>query len=182
MADGAEDTNRNGKVDTGERDPRDAADDATPIVDADGDGLSDDQETSLGTNPNDADSDDDGVLDGDEPNVGDDSDGDGLINGLDHDSDNDGLFDGTERGVAAAPASTDVSQGHFIPDADPGSQTNPLLKDTDKGGVSDGDRARIRTARSMSASETRAWRPMTAPCSISTPMACSTFETTALTP
>ena len=138
VRDGAEDVNRNGRFDSGERNPNLASDDVMPPPDADGDGLSDAQEASLGTNPNDADTDDDGVLDGAEPNFSSDTDGDGLINPLDPDSDNDGLFDGTESGVTTAPAATSVTRGHFIPDADPASRTNPLLRDTDRGGVSDG--------------------------------------------
>jgi len=39
---------------------------STPVPDADGDGLFDDDEETLGTNKNDPDSDDDGVLDGEE--------------------------------------------------------------------------------------------------------------------
>ena len=95
---------------------------------------------NLGTDPNDADSDDDGLLDGLEPNYSADSDGDGLINPLDPDSDNDGLFDGTEMGKGCGNAATDVSKMHCVADADGGAtKTSPLLKDTDGGGVSDGN-------------------------------------------
>jgi large repetitive protein len=66
--------------------------------DSDGDGLTDPQETTLGTNPNDADSDGDGVGDGAEvgPNVGTplDTDGDTVINALESsatDTDGDGI-------------------------------------------------------------------------------------------
>jgi hypothetical protein len=91
-------------VDAGELDPNDPADD---LLDTDGDGITDDDELSIGTNPNDADSDDDGVLDGAERDFFLDTDGDGRINALDPDSDNDGLFDGTETGVTAAHSDTD---------------------------------------------------------------------------
>src|SRR5204862_339878 len=66
--DGVEDFNKNGKVDAGECNPNLGADDGN-CADTDGDGLSDAQETTLGTNPNDADTDDDGLSDGNEVNV-----------------------------------------------------------------------------------------------------------------
>ncbi|MEZ4221550.1 MAG: MYXO-CTERM sorting domain-containing protein [Polyangiaceae bacterium] len=138
LADGSEDPNHNGKIDSGEKDPNNPADDVSKPTDSDGDGLSDDEEKAIGTDPNDADSDDDGVIDGDEPNPTADSDGDGLITALDPDSDNDGIFDGTELGITTPHADTDVSKGSFIPDADPTTTTNPLLRDTDKGSLPDG--------------------------------------------
>jgi hypothetical protein len=106
--------------------------------DADGDGLTDAEEATLGTNPNDGDSDDDGVPDGEEPSPGVDTDGDGLINALDPDSDNDGLFDGTELGKGCSAPGTDASKKLCIADADPSTKTDPLKADTDGGGVSDG--------------------------------------------
>ena len=60
-----------------------------PLLDSDGDGLTDLEEGALGTDPADPDSDDDGLLDGAEGPV--DSDGDGLVDPLDPDDDNDGL-------------------------------------------------------------------------------------------
>lgn len=45
-------------------------DSAAPMVDSDGDGLSDSQEYTLGTDPNNVDSDGDGCLDGDEVEAG----------------------------------------------------------------------------------------------------------------
>jgi uncharacterized repeat protein (TIGR01451 family) len=138
VPDGAEDTDKDGVVDPGERDPNVAADDVTPPADDDMDGLTNAEEAELGTDPQDADSDDDGVLDGAEANYADDTDGDGLINPLDPDSDNDGLFDGTEVGVTTAHADTDVGAGHFRPDADPATHTSMVDRDTDHGGVPDG--------------------------------------------
>ncbi|MBE2251117.1 MAG: thrombospondin type 3 repeat-containing protein [Myxococcus sp.] len=88
--------------------------------------------------PNDLDADDDGLTDGSERDPLSDTDGDGLINVLDPDSDDDGLFDGTEAGVATPSAGTDVSKGLFIADADPGTTTDPLRADTDRGGRIDG--------------------------------------------
>ena len=108
-------------------------------LDTDGDGLTDDYETLIGTDPLDADSDDDGVIDGLEPSPAEDSDGDGLINALDPDSDNDGLFDGTEMGFDCSDPDTDATAGNCTPDADAGATTtDPLDADTDDGGVSDG--------------------------------------------
>ncbi len=139
VPDGAEDTNGNGVIDVGELDPNDPADDLT-VIDSDGDGLPDAVELEIGTDPYDADSDDDGVIDGAEPDWRLDTDGDGLINPLDPDSDDDGLFDGTEMGVVTPPDATDVGAGHFIPDADGGAtRTSPVNRDTDNGGVPDGD-------------------------------------------
>jgi uncharacterized repeat protein (TIGR01451 family)/MYXO-CTERM domain-containing protein len=109
-------------------------------TDSDGDGLSDGQETAIGTDPHDADSDDDGVPDGKEPMPGADSDGDGKINALDPDSDNDGLQDGTELGFDCSLQATNTAAGHCVPDGDKGAtKTNPLDPDTDHGGVKDGD-------------------------------------------
>jgi uncharacterized repeat protein (TIGR01451 family) len=107
--------------------------------DMDDDGISDGAEEELGTDPQDADTDDDGVIDGDEMFPAMDQDGDGVINALDADSDNDGLPDGTELGLACDHPDTDLSAGNCVPDADAGATTtNPLARDTDGGGASDG--------------------------------------------
>ncbi|MDI3283423.1 hypothetical protein [Polyangium sp. 15x6] len=140
VSDGAEDKDRDGVVDANETNPNDGngADDPTN-TDTDGDGLSDDFETGIGTDPNDADSDDDGLPDGEEPNPTLDSDGDGLTNPLDPDSDNDGLADGTELGKDCSNPATDPAAGNCVPDGDMGATTtSPLDADTDDGGVSDG--------------------------------------------
>jgi Bacterial TSP3 repeat len=63
--------------------------------DSDGDGLSDAEEQSLGTNPNDPDSDDDGLQDGDEVERG--------TAPLDPDSDDGGTTDGDEVGAGTDP-------------------------------------------------------------------------------
>jgi uncharacterized repeat protein (TIGR01451 family) len=138
--DGSEDPNLNGAIDPGETDPTlGHAEDDDTLVDTDGDGLSDRLEATLGSDPNDADSDDDGVIDGLEANPSDDTDGDGKINVLDADSDGDGLFDGTEEGKDCSNPATDPSKGVCIADADPTTTTGVLNRDTDHGGVSDGD-------------------------------------------
>lgn len=141
VSDGSEDFNRNGAVDSGETDPTlgHASDDAS-VTDTDGDGLSDGLETNIGTDPNDADSDDDGLLDGEEPNPADDHDGDGDINARDPDSDGDGLTDGLEAGRDCSNGATDISIGNCNADGDSGATTTGVLqRDTDRGGVSDGD-------------------------------------------
>ncbi len=138
VIDGSEDSNFNGVVDPGERDPTagHGADDKT-VVDHDGDGLSDAAEDTLHSNPNDRDSDDDGLLDGDERNPSDDTDGDGLVNVRDPDSDDDALYDGTESGKDCS--NPDTKPGHCIPDGDHGATTtSPVIQDTDRGGARDG--------------------------------------------
>ena len=163
--DGTEDANANGRVDTGETDPNvidlapdAAAPDGGPAdagVDAeqadavvrpegggvaednDGDGLTDAEELEAGTDPLDPDSDDDGVPDG-EDGVRD-TDRDGVIDALDPDSDDDGVLDGTERGLTEAGRGTALASGHFVPDADPSTTTDPRRADTDGGGALDGE-------------------------------------------
>ncbi|HVW30239.1 MAG TPA: isopeptide-forming domain-containing fimbrial protein [Polyangiaceae bacterium] len=138
--DGSEDPNRNGVLDSGERDPTvgHGADDGM-VVDSDGDGLSDPLEIAIGSDPHDADSDDDGVPDGKEANPADDTDGDGKINVLDPDSDGDGLDDGTELGLDCANPATNLAAMHCIPDGDMGRTTTSMVDpDTDHGGVPDG--------------------------------------------
>ncbi len=80
----------------------------SPSPDTDGDGLSDDEEATRGTDPLLADTDGDGLGDGDEVSR--------MTNPLASDTDGDGLRDGQE-----------ISLG-----------TNPLLVDTDGDGIQDG--------------------------------------------
>ncbi|WP_394747289.1 Ig-like domain-containing protein [Spongiimicrobium salis] len=99
------------------------------IVDSDGDGLSDDEETMIGTDPNNEDSDGDGIDDATE--VGDDidnpldGDNDGIIDALDSntlDEDGDGVVDQQDPG-----------------NADPCVPDNTIgLCDTDGDGIPDG--------------------------------------------
>jgi MYXO-CTERM domain-containing protein len=107
----------------------------TLVIDVDLDGLSASEEATYGTDPTDADTDDDGVLDGDEATGTSDDVGNAA---LDCDSDGDGLFDGTEAGVTLADSNTDVAAGCFVPDGD-AETTDPYLRDTDGGGLADGD-------------------------------------------
>ncbi|RKG75064.1 hypothetical protein D7W79_21220 [Corallococcus exercitus] len=141
--DGIEDKNHNGKVDPGETDPLNAADD----VDADGDGVDNATELELGLDPFNADTDGDGLTDGMEGLV--DTDGDGHIDARDTDSDNDGLTDGEEDvnhdGITQA---TETDRRKADTDGDGLSdgievrgrmRTDPLKADTDGDGLSDGE-------------------------------------------
>jgi len=135
--DGSEDSNLNGKVDSGESNPSNAGDDAT-VPDADGDGLSNALEATIGSSPNDADSDDDGLLDGLEGNPSADTDGDGLKSCNDVDSDNDGLYDGLELGQDCEHADTGAGKQHCHFDGDPSTTTGVLNPDSDGGSRIDG--------------------------------------------
>jgi Bacterial TSP3 repeat len=144
---------------------------AAPVddVDSDGDGLSDAQEATLGTDPANPDSDEDGLLDGAEVTAGTDptlydTDGDGfgdnaeVANGTDPndpasvppgeptiDTDGDMLTDAQEAELGTNPELAD-SDGDGLTDFaeigfEPGSGTgtDPLVVDTDGDGVGDGD-------------------------------------------
>ena len=77
--------------------------------DDDNDGISDDEEASLGTNP------------------------------LAADSDGDGIQDGTELGRTHGTPDSFGGTISFQPDADPTTTTNPLVADTDADGLTDGE-------------------------------------------
>ncbi|RKH72985.1 adventurous gliding motility lipoprotein CglD [Corallococcus aberystwythensis] len=171
-SDGAEDTNKNGKHDPGENNPR-VADCAASVPDADFDGIPDSVEVATGTDKNKADTDGDGVADGVEdsnkngrvePGETDprltDTDCDGLQDGAGRngflgedpnsngqvdpgetdptnpDTDGDGLLDGVERGVATATAPR--NDCGYAGDADPTTTTDPNKADSDGDGIPDG--------------------------------------------
>jgi hypothetical protein len=105
-------------------------------TDNDGDGLTNDEETNLGTDPDSADSDGDGISDGAE--VGDpaapiDTDGDGTINANDPDDDGDGISTVDEDVNGDGDPTNDDTDGDGIPNyLDPDDQDGPL-------GDADGD-------------------------------------------
>jgi hypothetical protein len=88
-----------------------------PDLDRDGDGLTNDEETRLGTDPDNPDSDGDGISDFEETDGGTavDTDGDGVIDALDLDSDDDGYPDEDEgtvdRNGNGIPAYRDPAEG-----------------------------------------------------------------------
>ena len=88
--------------------------------DGDGDGLTDDQEMTIGTDPNNPDSDGDGLPDGFEvgpaPNFPVDSDGDGVIDALDTDDDGDGVLTRDEDRDGNGSPVNDDTDGDGIPD------------------------------------------------------------------
>ena len=122
--------------------------DALDIVDdsdADNDGLTDAQETKLGSNPNEVDSDNDGINDNEEigNNFDDplDTDDDGILNLLDADDDNDGLKTKYEIKIGTNPLNTDtdadgLSDKDELASNDKNSN-EPAIQDTDKDGKID---------------------------------------------
>ncbi len=104
-----------------------------PNDDDDNDGLTNAQETVIGTDPRNPDSDGDGLLDGEEvPDVNTprNTDGDAFIDALDPDDDNDGLLTRTEREDAATPAVDND-------DVDEDGNVNWLDTDADGDGIPD---------------------------------------------
>ncbi len=127
--------------------------DTAAVCDTDGDGITDGDENTNGTDPNNPDTDGDGIPDGSE-NM--DADGDGINDGADTDSDNDGIDDATEAGPnPLAPVDTDNdgladfvdpdSDNDGIPDSVEGSGDTDndgvpdyLDRDSDNDGIPDG--------------------------------------------
>lgn len=93
-------------------------------LDRDNDGLANSEEATLGTNPDNPDTDGDGLQDGLER---------GRAVGV---PDPDGVW-GARQGTGAG----------FVPDADPGTTTNPLNADTDGDGIPDGTEDANRNGR-----------------------------------
>jgi hypothetical protein len=133
LVDGFTDTNGDGDPDcTDDDDDGDGLtdDDETTIhstdplnADSDADGLGDGDEVSIyGTDPNDDDSDDDAVLDGAEVLAGTDP--------LDDDSDDDGLTDGSESTLGTDPLDTDTDNDGLSDGLEAG-LTAPQGNDTD---------------------------------------------------
>ena len=98
-------------------------------LDEDGDALNHLEEYAYGTLHTDADSDDDGLLDGVEISIG--------TLPTQCDTDGDGLTDGLELGVTRR--TSDTNDGCFIGDRQPSTTTDPLVKDSDGGGLEDGE-------------------------------------------
>ena len=125
----------------------------TGASDSDGDGLSNEEETALGTNPNSSDSDGDGVSDVDE--VGNDkdnprdTDGDGTIDALDSDDDGDSVPTLDEVNGSGANGDTDKDGTPDYRDNDDDNDgiltryenydgdATPTNDDTDKDGIPD---------------------------------------------
>ena len=150
-------------------DPLDGSDDGlTPDSDLDGDGLTLEAETALGTDPAVADTDEDGLDDGLEVNVHNtnplikDTDKGGVNDGLevsrgtnptlqaddrkDNDADNDGLLDTQEAQLGTDPNNPDSDDDGLTDGAEIFVHgTNPLVADTDGGSVSDGDEVSLGT-------------------------------------
>ncbi|MBW2263370.1 MAG: hypothetical protein JRG91_15505 [Deltaproteobacteria bacterium] len=124
-----------------------------PDLDRDGDGLTNDEETRLGTDPDNPDSDGDGISDYEETDGGTavDTDGDGIIDALDTDSDDDGYPDEDEgtvdRDGDGIPAYRDPDEGPgtdddldgdgLTNDAEGVIGTDPENPDSDGDGISD---------------------------------------------
>ena len=145
------------EVNTNDTDPLDPTDDLpNPPADTDGDGLTDVDEGTYGTNPNNPDTDGDGLSDGAEvhthttdPNDAD-TDDDGLNDGAEvnthhtnpkvKDTDGDGLEDGTEVNTTHTDPTKIDTDGDGLTD---GAEVNthhsdPNKLDTDGDGLSDG--------------------------------------------
>ncbi len=122
--------------------------------DSDGDGLTNLEEITTGTDPNNVDTDNDGLSDGDEvKNRGTDplkpdTDGDALADGEEvirwmtdprnPDSDSDGLSDGAEVQLTSDPLNPDSDQDGISDGDEVNRGTNPLSPDTDNDGLNDG--------------------------------------------
>jgi outer membrane protein OmpA-like peptidoglycan-associated protein len=105
--------------------------------DADGDGLTDEEERILGTDPHNPDTDGDGISDGDEVHKY-------HTNPLKKDTDGDGLTDYEEIFIYHTDPNNWDTDGDGLSDGDEVHiyHTDPLKRDTDGGGVDDGTEVR----------------------------------------
>ncbi len=105
----------------------------TTPLDTDGDGLTDEQETALGTLLNDSDTDDDTLSDSIEVNWG--------SSPTDVDSDDDNANDATEYSLSLNPSNPDTDGDGLLDGqelaASPAGSLNPAIADTDGDGESD---------------------------------------------
>ncbi|QQZ28516.1 hypothetical protein HMY34_06940 [Thiothrix subterranea] len=144
--DDAKDSDGDSKPDYLDKDDTDG-----PKGDPDGDGVTNEDETKLGTDPKNPDTDGDGLKDGEEVTKGTDpknpdTDGDGIKDGEEvtkgtdpknPDTDGDGLKDGEEITKGTDPLKPDTD-GDGLKDGDEiKAGTNPLNKDSDGDGVDD---------------------------------------------
>ncbi len=102
------------------------------VPDQDEDGLTDAQESELGTDPLVADSDGDGLSDGDEVN-------EHGTAALSSDTDLDGLDDGEEVQLGSDPLAADTDEDGLVDGRESGLGTNLLSIDSDSDGLGDGD-------------------------------------------
>lgn len=119
---------------------------ACPSGDTDGDGLSNQDEDSLGLDPTSNDTDSDGVADGVE--VGDvaapkNTDGDELIDALDADDDQDGIPTRDETAPNSDDPTTQDADGDQIPDYLDADETDGPLADPDNDGLSNQEEAAL---------------------------------------
>jgi len=96
---------------------------AAPL-DSDGDGLTDVEEATIGTDPNNPDTDGDGLSDGDEVNTH-------VTDPLNSDSDGDGLTDGAEVETHSTDPNNADTDGDTFSDGDEVSDGSDPLDDTD---------------------------------------------------
>ena len=110
--------------------------DGKMVLDLDGDGLTDIEETSRGTDRANADTDGDGLSDGAEVM-------EWFTDPLSNDTDGDGLEDGEELMVLFTDPRLNDTDGDSLPDAlELLIGTSPSLADSDRDGLSDGDELR----------------------------------------
>ncbi len=113
----------------------DGGSDSESSVDSDGDGLSDADEATLGTDPDNEDSDGDGLQDGAEREAG--------TNPLDGDTDDDGLEDGEEVDLGTDPLDDDSDDDGLEDGEEMELGTDPLDGDSDDDGLDDGEEVEL---------------------------------------